>query len=428
MTSYRQAVAEPASGKASGRLGMVLHAHAHYQPAEQAYDRAIRLEPREFAWRYYLALVKEQLSEPEQALNTISAALGIRSDYVPAILKQGQLLFQMGRFAESEKVYQSVLAREPASPAALYGLAKVKTALNDVPAAEDLYRRATQAYSTFGPAYYGLAVSNRSLGHEADAAKNFELAQRYAHDSPPAMDPLFTEIGDLATGIYYHLEQGDQFARNGQTDQAVVVNDALLERDPENFRILLNLLYLARASDHFPAVEVESLYARAKRINPESPLIYVYYGGAMARQGKYDVASVALHKALDLSPDNAEANSWLAEVLERQNRPAEAIQHYERALAARPSDRALQMEFWRALIVSGRAREAIPQLLPATQIDDTYTSYLLILAGEAYRATGDTREARRYLEHALARVRAQGPPELQSQVERELNRLPPVPR
>src|ERR1043166_1676879 len=51
LAAHRQAVSEPSNGQASGRLGMVLQAHALYPPAALAYQRAIRLEPDEFAWR-----------------------------------------------------------------------------------------------------------------------------------------------------------------------------------------------------------------------------------------------------------------------------------------------------------------------------------------------------------------------------------------
>ena len=56
LTAQKQAVAAPSSGQASGNLGMVLQANSLQQPAILAYQRAIRLDPKEFSWRYYLAL------------------------------------------------------------------------------------------------------------------------------------------------------------------------------------------------------------------------------------------------------------------------------------------------------------------------------------------------------------------------------------
>lgn len=426
LTARKQAADDPSSGQASGRLGMVLHAHALYPPAVLAYERAIRLEPKEFAWRYYLALVHQQLRDPEKALAALSAALRIRSDYGPANLRKGDVLFQLGRLQESQEIYKSLLAADPGSAEVLYGLARAKYALNDLAAAEDLYSRALRAYPTFGAAYYGMAMAERGLGNEAESAKNFELAERFSTDHPASADPLFEELAALSTGVYYHLAKGDQLARSGRMDEAAKLNEAMLERDPENLAVLLNLLFLGRFVDRLDD-KVEAFYSRAKQINPQIPLIYDYYGAVLVRQGKFDAAAAALRKALDLRPDYTEAHTLMAEVLERQNRSAEAIEHYQRALAAQSSDRVLQTELWRLLIIHGRSREAIPQLIPALQLDDSYAALRLVLLGEAYLTTGDVSNARQYLERARSRVLSQGPPQLLAEIEGELKQLGPRP-
>jgi tetratricopeptide (TPR) repeat protein len=172
---------------------------------------------------------------------------------------------------------------------------------------------------------------------------------------------------------------------------------------------------------------VETLDAKAIRIDPQNPLIYNHYGVVMLRQGKFDAAAAALRKSIELRPDYAEPHKWLGEVLERQNRPAEAIEQYQRALAAEPDDRPVQMKLWWDLIIQNRGREAIPQLLRALQIDDSFTSMRLVLLGEAYRTTGEIAKSRQYLEQARSRVRSQGPPELLAQIEQELKELPQRP-
>ena len=42
----------------------------------------------------------------------------------------------------------------------------------------------------------------------------------------------------------------------------------MLERDPENLTLMLNLLYLARFTDRFDD-KVDAIYAKARRINPD---------------------------------------------------------------------------------------------------------------------------------------------------------------
>jgi tetratricopeptide (TPR) repeat protein len=426
LAAHQQAVAEPASGQASGRLGMVLQANSLNQPAVLAYERAIRLEPKEFAWRYYLALVQQKLSQPEKALDAISAALRIRSAYAPAVLKKGELLFQLGRFQESGATYESLLGQDPTSAEALYGLARVKYAREDVSGAADLYRRACQAYATFGAAYYGLGETARSLGDEAGSAKNFDLAKRYSRDRPPPGDPLLGQVQELATGVSQHLEQADKLARDGKMDEAARLNEKILEREPENLTALLNLLYVAPFVNRLDP-QVETLFAKVRQVDPRNPLVYKYYSLVMVRQEKYDAAAAALRKAMERTPDDPELYKWLGQVLERQNRPAEAVKQYQRALAKDPSDGTIQMKLWWTLITHGRGREVIPQLLPVLQVEDSFKSMRLVLLGEAYRTVSDFDKSRQYLEQAQSRVRKEGPPDLLAQIEQELKQLPPRP-
>src|ERR1700722_18162156 len=126
LKSREEAVAQPKSAQASGALGMVLEAHTLYQPAALAYQRAVRLDPKDFGWRYYLALCLEKNGQLDEALASVTEGLRIRRDYAPAILKQAELLLKLGRFPESAAALEPYLAKNPSSPLALYLMARAK--------------------------------------------------------------------------------------------------------------------------------------------------------------------------------------------------------------------------------------------------------------------------------------------------------------
>jgi tetratricopeptide (TPR) repeat protein len=203
-------------------------------------------------------------------------------------------------------------------------MARVKYAQGNMSAAEDLYSRACRAYPTFGAAYYGLGMAQRSLGKRTEADRSLDLAQRFSGDHPPGGDPVGDQVAALATGVYYRLAEGDQLAWKGHMEEAARLNEAMLASDPDDLGVLLNLLYLARFVDRLDD-RIETFYAKARQINPQVSLIYSYYGGALVHQGKYDEAITALRKAIELRPDSVDAHSSLSEIYERQNRPAEAI-------------------------------------------------------------------------------------------------------
>jgi protein O-GlcNAc transferase len=427
ITARNQAVAQPKNGHASGRLGMVLEANTLYPQAALAYRRAILLEPKEFAWRYYLALTLQQDSKLEEALDAVSTALSIRPSYSAAILKRGELLFKLGRPKESIATLESLLAQDPKSAATLYALARVKYAQEDLSAAEDFYRRACQAYPTFGAAYYGLGVTEKRLGRPADSAKNFALAERYNGDSPAVEDPLFSQMSELATGVSTRLLQADQMLHQGALQEASRRFQEVLKRDPNDLDSILNVLYLAPLVGQPSGEEVESLYARGRRINPQIPKLYLFYGSALAGQGNYDAAVTAAKKAIELKPDYADAYVFLGGMMEKHNLPDQAIEDYRLALAAQPSYRPAHLQLGRILVTQGRDREAIPELLPALQVDDSDTSIVMVLLAQAYANSGDLGRAREYLKQARNRVLKTGPPDLLERIEQGLKQVgPPV--
>lgn len=424
-TARNEALAQPKNGQASGRLGMVLEAHTLYQPAVLAFQRAIRLDPKEFAWRYYLAIALEFVSRPDQALNAIDEALRIRPDYTPAILKRGELLFKLGRFKESDATLEPLLALNPNPNAAqtLYNLGRIRYALGDFSAAADFYRRACEAYPSYGAAWYGLAVTERRLGRETESAKNFLLAESFKDHNPPAEDQMFDQVRKLATGIENRLTRAKQLMNRQQFDEASQLYKEVLKQYPDNPDCLVNLLFIAQYPNQASPEEVEDLYTRARRIDPKLNKVYLYYGTALAAEGKYDAAVAAITKALELKPDDPEAHSWLADVMERQNRPAQAIAQYRAALAVQPSFRPARLELGKILLNLGRDREAIPVLLPALQVEDSYTTVVMMFLARAYLTSGDRQNALEYLNQAHVRALKSGPPKVLAEIERELAQL-----
>jgi tetratricopeptide (TPR) repeat protein len=418
-----EAVAQPASGQASGRLGMVLEAHTMHGPAVLAFQRAVRLEPKEFAWRYYLALELENASKPDEALAAVSDALRIRPDYTPAVLKRGALLLKLGRFPESDAVLEPLLAQNPGSAVTLYTLGRVKFAQGDFTAAADLYRRACEAYPTYGAAWFGLAEAGRRLGHTADSEKDYRLAESYKDRNPPPEDPLFVQVQKLATGIENRITEAKRLMDQRRFDEASRIYKEVLTRYPDNPDCLVNLLYMAQFPNQSSPEEVEALYATASRSSPDVPKVYLYYGTALASQGKYDAAVRAIEKGISLKPEDGEAQAWLADVMMRQHKPAQAIEQYRLALKVEPSFNPARLMLGQILITTGRSGEAIPVLLPALQRNDTMTPVFMMTLAQAYANSGDKAKAAEFLKQARPLVLQSGPPQLLSQIDQGLAQL-----
>jgi tetratricopeptide (TPR) repeat protein len=417
------AVAQPKSAQATGDLGMVLQAHTLYQPALLAYQRAIRLDPKDFAWRYYLAISLRQTGQLDQALAAITDALRIRPDYAPAILERGELLLKLGRFPESSAVIEPLVKQDPDSPRALYDLGRVKFSQQDFAAAADLYRRATLAYPKYGAAWFALAEANKRLDRRPEAEKDYQSAESYKDDHPQANDPLLAEVEKRATGVQNRLMQAKALQDARDFDRAVALYREVLKQYPDNLEALVNLLYIAHFPNQSTPQETEELYTRARGANPEYPQVYLYHGTALASQGKFDLAVAEIQKAIQLKPTDAEAHAWLADVREQQHRPADAIEQYQIALAQQPDFRAVRLELAKNLLHARRSTEAIPVLLPALKIDDASSPVVLMFLAQAYLDTGNRQNAIKYLSDAREWVLRNGQQNLLPQIEQGLKSL-----
>ena len=418
-----RAVAQPKSGEASGNLGMVLEAHTLYQPAALAYQRAVRLDPKDFRWRYYLTLCLEKNGQLDEALASVSEGLRIRPDYAPAVIERATLLLKLGRFPESAAVLEPFLAQNPRAPLALYLLGRVKFAQQDYAAADDLYRRATDAWPSFGSAWFGLGETSKRLGRAAETEKDYQLAETHKDQYPPSGDELYAQMMKLATGIENRLMQARKLLDHRDFDQAAGIYKEVLKQYPDNFDCLVNLLYIAQFPNQSTPEEVEDLYQRAVAVNPKVPEVYMYHGTALAAEGKYDPAVAELDKAIQIKPNDAEAHAWLADVRERQHRPDDAIQQYRIAVEEQPDFRVARLELAKNLLYAGRSREAIPVLLPALQVEDQNTPIAMMFLVQAYVNLGDRATARKYLEQAHQYVLRNGPSKLLPQIESNLRSL-----
>lgn len=423
MKARDAAVAQPKSAQAAGHLGMVLEAHTLYQPAALAYQRAVRLDPKDFAWRYYLALCLEKNGQLDEALAAVSEGLRIRPDYEPAILERADLLLKLGRFPESAATLQPFLEKNPGSPLALYSLGRVKFAQQDFGAADDLYRRATKAWPTFGSAWFGLGETGKRLGRNGETEKDYQLAETHKDQYPPNGDELYSQMMKLATGIENRLMKAKQLMNQREFDQSSQIYKDVLKQYPDNLDCLVNLLYIAQYPNQATPEEVEDLFQRSRAVSPQLAEVYMYHGTALAAQGKFDAAVAELEKAIQLKPNNAESHAWLADVRERQHRLADAIEQYRIAIEQKPDFRVARLELAKDLLYAGRSREAVPVLLPALQVEDKNTPVAMMFLVQAYVNLGDRATARKYLEQAHQYVLHNGPSNLLPQIESNLRSL-----
>ena len=292
--------AGPREGEAEAHndRGVELASQGLYPEAVQAFERAIRLDPRFVAAYYNLGRAQSQLKAFSEASRAFGAAVQIRPGYGDAWYRMGLALQEEGRYDVAAKAYQTALSLFPDHPAILYRLGVV-----------------------FG-----------KLGDWAQAAPHWEtlLDRHPGHRVVPWVQE------DLPH-FYYNL--GTSHQKAGRLDEAATAYSRVIDLRPDYIEAHHNLALIYREQERFEAAA--SAFRRALHFRPESPEILSALGGVYALQDSLDRALEQFQAALRLEEDDADAWYGLANVYIKQGKvekaQSEALRHLKRFPKARRS-------------------------------------------------------------------------------------------
>ncbi len=128
------------------------------------------------------------------------------------------------------------------------------------------------------------------------------------------------------------LLQSNALDQLGRFDEAMRVLREAQKMDPTNSTLQNNLGYLLleKGGD---LKEASDLIEAAVKQDPQNGSVMDSWGWALFKQGKFEESEKALRKASELNPFSPDTRMHLGEVLLKLNRPEEAVEQWERALA-----------------------------------------------------------------------------------------------
>lgn len=356
-------------GEAFGRLGSLYLLYDLTEAAEVALGNARTLDPREFAWSYYLGVVHFREGRPEAAEEALERALELRPDDLATLVRLGRLALDAGRLNEAERRFESALSVDSESAAALAGLGRVAYEREDARAAAERFRRALELQPGATSLHHQLGLAYRALG-DLDRAR--EHLGRNRHDPVAFPDPLMIGLSSFLDGASIHIHRGAAAMREGDLDRALAE------------------------------------YRRASELDPESPKARYNLGSVMLKKGDRDAARKHFLGAVELDPDYRDAHVNLAGMYAETDDWERAAEHYGEAVRIDPLDYTARVGRAVALARAGRAgraREELESLLaeaPRSLPDVRLRSHLELaaladgsgepaLAAEHYRAALELR-------------------------------------
>jgi Tfp pilus assembly protein PilF len=219
---------------------------------------------------------------------------------------------------DSEKLWTSVLARDPESYLAQNHIGVLLAEQGKPTEARDHYRKALQIRPDYADPHINWANALVREGKLGEAIEHYERA---------------LQIRPEHAGAHYNL--GAALAQQGKLAEAGDHYRQALRLKPD-YADAHNNLGNALARQGKPAEAIEH-YQQALHLKPDSAEAHNNWGLALAHQGQYAEAIEHYRQALQIKPDAAEVHTNWGNVLAQQGKLAEAVEHYQRSLQLNPS-------------------------------------------------------------------------------------------
>ena len=387
--------AAPQSGELRGRLAMAYEMNGFPDAALATYSQAAVLDPDEFSWPYFEALLLGKNGDLPAALASLGQSIAIDQEYVPAWLWQGKWLLDSGDEDGAHTAYRRAQELGAGSPA-IAGLAQIRLRQDQPSQAVALLESVSAEYS-HPQLHRMLGEAYRNLGRDDDARIAF--ARGKLAEALEWFDPRQHQKTSYVWGFKNQMALAGELLVAGQIEDALAILRDWEGRYPDDPALLTNLgwAYLnlddldrahevllrgvaAHSSTHSSGYHFNfhlgRLYVRlrddekalfhlerAAQLNTTQPHPHEERAKILLRQGRTDEGLAALELAVQTgisNPENLLDAAGMAEAA--RGRWSHAIERFRQATEANPAFTEAYIHLARSLGQAGRfdeAREAL---------------------------------------------------------------------
>jgi tetratricopeptide (TPR) repeat protein len=313
-------------------------------------------------------------------------------------------LHQSGQFAEAERLYRQILARDPRHADSLHLLGVLAYQRGEAQSAIDLIGQAI-AINDAVPFFHnnrGLALV--ALGRIDEAATHYERALALKADYVEALSNLgnlrlMQGRGEEAIGLHKRalahnpdyaegqMNLGNALREQGKPDEAMARYERAIALRPDYVEALNNLGNALH--DLGKLGEARAVYERALGLHADFAEARCNLGNVLHETGEFDAASAQFDRAIALRPDYAEAQNGLGLVLDKKGEYDKAIACFEHALSLQPADVESLNNLGAALQNRGRFDDAIARYERALALRPDYTEARKNLGGALHARAGE---------------------------------------
>ena len=393
-----QAAGGSSSSDVYDLLGDAYSQNKDFAKAEDAYRRAIELDPDDPGHHHGLAQALLSQDKYAPALDEYKRLSELEPGTSENYLRMAQLYRRLGKFDESES---SLLRAKQLSPGSLEVL------YNEALLYEDQGRYA-DAVKVLTDAIAGMKNQSGSEGNPSALAILYEqLGRTYREqENYAAAIRTFEEMGKLNPEAHKRAQMLliDTYRESHDIDRAIAETKKALADAPKEQSLVVTLAMLYGEKADAPSAT--KLLMGLLKGDGSDQEIYLDLAQVEERSRKYADAERSAQKAEELAKDSADKETvWfmLGAIYERQKEFDRAEQEFRKALEANPNNAAV-LNYYGYMLAdrSVRLDEALSLIQRAVKQDPNNGAYLDSL-GWAYFKQGKLAEAEENLQKAAAR-------------------------
>lgn len=290
---------KPSSASAWAMLGVVYWVNEFRDIGSQCLNQAVLLDPDQGRWVYYKGLshLPDQIPLALPSLKTAADLLD-KQTFAPR-LRLANVLAEDGQLEAAKPHYEAVLSHFPDNPMAILGLGRVAQAAGEDNQAIEYFEQCRDSIHTRKAAHVSLANLYLRQG-KLEASEGAQKVADTIELDEEWMDPYLDMVKPYKLGKIAWMDSAGTLMRLGKLAEAQPLVNKIIQ--------------------HYPDI----------------PKAYIYQGKIHLANKQYPLAETALRKSLSLDKDSIEAMVQLGVSLLWQNKHADAIELFERAIELSP--------------------------------------------------------------------------------------------
>jgi predicted O-linked N-acetylglucosamine transferase (SPINDLY family) len=293
-----------------------------HDEAQALCQQVLKDLPNHFDALHLLGTSQVNCSRFEDAVATLTRAIGIDPRSADAQSNLGAALSELGRYEEARRCQERAIALKPNFPMALTNLGKTLMHLGQLETAIAAHDRAIALKPDFADAYCNrgqvLMLMNRAEEADQDFGRALSLNPRLIaavlgkglvnvdlRNYELALTHINSMLAAHPTAADVLAQRGRLYVLMAELDKAVADFDAAIRNDPRHEPALCgkaNILLLRG-----DVSQAAPLCHRVLEINPHSEMALTLLGGCLAAVGDPVTAIAHFDRALAIKPDHEDA-------------------------------------------------------------------------------------------------------------------------